>query len=157
MAGLMGMQLAGLGVLAAAPTVVGALVYVALFGAGSGTQTIMRAALLAERYGSINGAQSLALTGAHSGPDRRRSARRANRRIHRAAVDPHGIGSCWSGGCVASHCLAVRRSEASLNDVLTVQQYCLIYHTELRTIVETRYDVLRQACDLFRQLSHFPR
>ena len=47
------------------------LVYVALFGAGSGTQTIMRAALLAERYGpehygSINGAQSLALTGART-------------------------------------------------------------------------------------------
>jgi MFS family permease len=67
----MGMQVAGLGVLAIAPTTTGALVYVALFGAGSGTQTIMRAALLAERYGSehygsINGAQSLALTGART-------------------------------------------------------------------------------------------
>ena len=70
-AGLMGMQVAGLGVLAIAPTTTGALVYVALFGAGSGTQTIMRAALLAERYGpqhygSINGALSLALTGART-------------------------------------------------------------------------------------------
>jgi len=70
-AGLMGMQIAGLGVLAVAPTVVGALVYVALFGAGSGTLTIMRAALLAERYGpenygSISGALSLALTGART-------------------------------------------------------------------------------------------
>ena len=70
-AGLMGMQVLGLGVLALAPTVAGALVYVALFGAGSGTQTIMRAALLAERYGSehygsINGTLSLALTGART-------------------------------------------------------------------------------------------
>jgi MFS family permease len=70
-AGLMGMQVAGLGVLALAPTTVGALVYIALFGAGSGTQTIMRAALLAERYGpehygSINGTLSLALTGART-------------------------------------------------------------------------------------------
>jgi len=70
-AGLMGMQLAGLVVLAAAPTSAGALIYVALFGAGSGTLTIMRAALLAERYGpahygSINGALSLALTGART-------------------------------------------------------------------------------------------
>ena len=65
-AGLMGMQLAGLGVLAVAPTSAGALIYVALFGAGSGTLTIMRAALLAERYGpahygSISGVLSLAL------------------------------------------------------------------------------------------------
>jgi MFS family permease len=70
-AGLMGMQLAGLGVLAITPTMIGALIYVALFGAGSGTQTIMRAALLAERYGpehygSINGTLSLALTGART-------------------------------------------------------------------------------------------
>jgi MFS family permease len=70
-AGLMGMQLAGLSVLAAAPTAPGALVYIALFGAGSGTLTIMRAALLAERYGpahygSINGALTLALTGART-------------------------------------------------------------------------------------------
>jgi MFS family permease len=70
-AGLMGMQAVGLGVLAIAPTTTGALVYVALFGAGSGTQTIMRAALLAERYGSehygsITGTLSLALTGART-------------------------------------------------------------------------------------------
>jgi NAD(P)-dependent dehydrogenase (short-subunit alcohol dehydrogenase family) len=70
-AGLMGMQLAGLSVLAVAPTVAGALIYVMLFGAGSGTLMIMRAALLAERYGpehygSINGALSLALTGART-------------------------------------------------------------------------------------------
>ena len=43
--------------------------YVALFGAGSGTLTIMRAALLAERYGpahygSISGSVGLILTGA---------------------------------------------------------------------------------------------
>jgi predicted MFS family arabinose efflux permease len=68
-AGLMAMQVAALVVLALTPTVVGALVYVALFGAGSGTMTIMRAALLAERYGaanygSIQGAQSFVLTGA---------------------------------------------------------------------------------------------
>jgi MFS family permease len=70
-AGLMGMQLAGLSVLAVAPTAVGALVYIALFGAGSGTLTIMRAALLAERYGpahygSINGTLTLALTAART-------------------------------------------------------------------------------------------
>jgi len=70
-AGLMGMQLAGLSVLALAPTAPGALVYIALFGAGSGTLTIMRAALLAERYGpahygSINGTLTLALTGART-------------------------------------------------------------------------------------------
>jgi MFS family permease len=70
-AGLIGLQVAGLAVLALAPTVVGALVYVVLFGAGSGTLTIMRAALLAERYGpehygSINGAMSLVLSGART-------------------------------------------------------------------------------------------
>jgi MFS family permease len=70
-AGLMGMQLAGLAVLAVAPTTAGALIYVVLFGAGSGTLTIMRAALVAERYGpahygSINGVLSLALTGART-------------------------------------------------------------------------------------------
>jgi MFS family permease len=71
-AGLIGMQTAGLVVLAGfGSTTVGALIYVALFGAGSGTLTIMRAALLAEHYGSanygtINGAQNLALTGART-------------------------------------------------------------------------------------------
>lgn len=70
-AGLMAMQIAGLAVLASAPTTAGALVYIALFGAGAGTLTIMRAALLAEQYGpahygSINGTQSLALTGART-------------------------------------------------------------------------------------------
>ncbi len=69
-AGLLLMQLVGLGVLGVAgSTAAGALIYVALFGAGAGTLTIMRAALLAEHYGpasyaTINGAQSLALTGA---------------------------------------------------------------------------------------------
>lgn len=71
-AALIGMQLAGLAVLAVAGrTTVGALLYVALFGAGSGVLTIMRAALLAEHYGpvnygTINGAQNLALTGART-------------------------------------------------------------------------------------------
>jgi MFS family permease len=70
-AGLMALQITGLAVLALAPTVTGALIYVALFGAGSGTMTIMRAALLAERYGpahygSISGALSFALTGART-------------------------------------------------------------------------------------------
>jgi predicted MFS family arabinose efflux permease len=71
-AGLIGMQTAGLVVLAGfGSTAVGALIYVALFGAGSGTLTIMRAALLAEHYGpanygTINGAQNLALTGART-------------------------------------------------------------------------------------------
>jgi MFS family permease len=49
----------------------GALCYIALFGAGAGTLTIMRAALLAEyygptSYGTINGAQSMALTSART-------------------------------------------------------------------------------------------
>jgi MFS family permease len=70
-AGLMALQIGALAVLALAPTTAGALVYVALFGAGSGTMTIMRAALLAERYGpanygSISGAQSFILTGART-------------------------------------------------------------------------------------------
>jgi MFS family permease len=71
-AGLIGMQLTGLAVLAvASASATGALLYVALFGAGSGVMTIMRAALLAERYGpanygTINGAQNLALTGART-------------------------------------------------------------------------------------------
>jgi MFS family permease len=69
---LIGMQLIGLAVLVVAGgTVAGALLYVALFGPGSGTLTIMRAALLAEHYGpanygTINGAQNLALTGART-------------------------------------------------------------------------------------------
>ncbi len=70
--GLIGMQAAGLVALAlAGASVAGALIYVALFGAGSGTLTIMRAALLAEHYGpasygTINGAQNLALTSART-------------------------------------------------------------------------------------------
>jgi len=70
--GLIGMQLAGLATLSlAGETAAGALLYVALFGAGSGVLTIMRAALLAEHYGpanygTINGAQNLALTGART-------------------------------------------------------------------------------------------
>ncbi len=70
-ASLMAMQCLGLSVLALAPTTAGVLVYIALFGAGSGTLTIMRAALLAERYGpahygSINGTLTLAMTGART-------------------------------------------------------------------------------------------
>ncbi|HEX6292829.1 MAG TPA: MFS transporter [Herpetosiphonaceae bacterium] len=66
-AGLMGMQALGVVVLVLSPTTPGAVVSIALFGAGSGTLTIMRAALLAERYGSahygsINGAMSFWLT-----------------------------------------------------------------------------------------------
>lgn len=71
-AGLIGMQLAGLAILAGfGESTAGALAYVALFGAGSGVLTIMRAALLAEHYGpahygAINGAQNLALTAART-------------------------------------------------------------------------------------------
>ncbi len=66
---LLGMQFAGLLVLVLTPTVIGALVYVALFGAGAGTMTIMRAAILAERYGAasygtISGLQQSVLTAA---------------------------------------------------------------------------------------------
>lgn len=66
-AGLLAMQLVGIAVLAVSPSMVGALVYIALFGAGMGTMTIMRAALLAERYGpanygTINGTLSMTLT-----------------------------------------------------------------------------------------------
>lgn len=68
---LLGMQALGLLILLFLPTTIGALVYAALFGAGSGTMTIMRAALVAERYGPahygrINGAQNLFLTGART-------------------------------------------------------------------------------------------
>lgn len=70
-AGLLGMQLVGLLLLLAVPTLTGALGYVVLFGAGAGTMTILRAALLAERYGpahygSISGVQNLALTAART-------------------------------------------------------------------------------------------
>jgi MFS family permease len=70
-AGLLAMQLAGLAVLALAPGTLGSLLFIALFGAGSGTLTIMRAALLAAyygpaHYGSINGVQNLLLTGARA-------------------------------------------------------------------------------------------
>jgi MFS family permease len=71
-AALVGMQVVGIATLAVfGASAVGTLVYVALFGAGSGTLTIMRAALLAEHYGpahygTINGAQNLALTGART-------------------------------------------------------------------------------------------
>lgn len=52
-------------------SVLGAILYVACFGAASGTMTIMRAALLAEHYGpasygTINGFQNLVLTGART-------------------------------------------------------------------------------------------
>jgi MFS family permease len=70
-AGLMAMQLIALVVLALLPTAAGALIFIALFGAGTGTLTIMRAALLAERYGaahygSISGTQNAMLTGART-------------------------------------------------------------------------------------------
>lgn len=66
-AGLMAMQALGVVVLVLYPTFWGAVAAIALFGAGSGTLTIMRAALLAEaygatHYGSINGAMSFGLT-----------------------------------------------------------------------------------------------
>lgn len=66
-AGLMVMQALGVTLLVLYPTLPGAVVAIALFGAGSGTLTIMRAALLAEaygsvHYGSINGAMSFGLT-----------------------------------------------------------------------------------------------
>ncbi|NJN17979.1 MAG: MFS transporter [Oscillochloris sp.] len=71
-AALVGMQVVGITILISfGASAAGALVYIALFGAGSGTLTIMRAALLAEQYGpahygTINGAQNLALTGART-------------------------------------------------------------------------------------------
>jgi MFS family permease len=70
-AGLMAMQFVALVVLALLPTAAGVLIFIALFGAGTGTLTIMRAALLAERYGathygSISGTQNAMLTGART-------------------------------------------------------------------------------------------
>jgi MFS family permease len=71
-AALLGLQIAGLVTLiVTGRSAAGALIYVALFGAGSGTLTITRAALLAQHYGpanygTINGAMSLALTGART-------------------------------------------------------------------------------------------
>lgn len=71
-AALVAMQVVGIAILAGfGATTAGALIYILLFGAGSGTLTIMRAALIAEQYGSahygtINGAQNLALTGART-------------------------------------------------------------------------------------------
>jgi hypothetical protein len=60
-------QLLGLLVLFAAPVAIGAYAYIVLFGMGSGTLTIVRAALLAARYGpthygAINGALGAVLT-----------------------------------------------------------------------------------------------
>lgn len=71
-AGLLAMQALGLAIVFLFPSAPGALGYVVLFGAGAGTLTIMRAALMAERYGpahygSINGTQNLILTGARTG------------------------------------------------------------------------------------------
>ena len=71
--GLVLLQILGLLTLQAVHSEAGALVYIVLFGAGSGTMTIMRAALLAERYGPahygrisgiLNMAQMLARTAA---------------------------------------------------------------------------------------------
>lgn len=67
--GLLMLQLLGLVMLVLAPTIIGAIAAIVCFGAGSGTITMMRAALLAEQYGpihygSIAGAQSFMLTGA---------------------------------------------------------------------------------------------
>ncbi len=69
--GLFGMQIVGLAVLVCSPHTVAALIYIALFGAGAGTQTIMRAALIAEEYGSsnygvISGVQNSILTTART-------------------------------------------------------------------------------------------
>jgi MFS family permease len=66
-AGLLLVQLLGLLVLFAAPVAIGAYAYIVLFGMGSGTLTIVRAALLAARYGpthygAINGALGAVLT-----------------------------------------------------------------------------------------------
>jgi len=65
--GLFGMQIIGLTVLMFSTHPFAALIYIALFGAGAGTQTIMRAALIAEEYGSVNygvisGIQNIILT-----------------------------------------------------------------------------------------------
>jgi MFS family permease len=65
--GLFGMQIVGLTVLMFSTHPFAALIYIALFGAGAGTQTIMRAALIAEEYGSVNygvisGIQNIILT-----------------------------------------------------------------------------------------------
>ncbi len=71
--GLVFMQIGGLLILLLLHSEAGALTYIVLFGAGSGTMTIMRAALLAERYGPahygrisgiLNMAQMLARTAA---------------------------------------------------------------------------------------------
>jgi hypothetical protein len=61
----------GIGALLSAPTALAAIAFIALFGAGSGTLTIVRAGLLAERYGpahygSISGTLSLVLTSARA-------------------------------------------------------------------------------------------
>ncbi|MCS6887553.1 MAG: MFS transporter [Chloroflexus sp.] len=66
-ASLFAMQIGGLLVLVTITHPIAAVVYIALFGAGAGTQTIMRAALIAEQYGSANygaisGWQNLLLT-----------------------------------------------------------------------------------------------
>jgi MFS family permease len=66
---LMIMQLLAIGLIAIFPGTIGAWIYILLFGAGSGTMTIMRAALLAERYGasnygSISGIQNAVTTAA---------------------------------------------------------------------------------------------
>ncbi len=65
--GLFGMQIIGLTILMFSTHRFAALIYIALFGAGAGTQTIMRAALIAEEYGSVNygvisGIQNVILT-----------------------------------------------------------------------------------------------
>ncbi|MGQ9480486.1 MFS transporter [Chloroflexus sp.] len=52
--GLFGLQMIGLTILTLSTHPIAVLVYVALFGAGAGTQTIMRAALIAEQYGVAN-------------------------------------------------------------------------------------------------------
>ncbi|GAB4115226.1 MAG: MFS transporter [Roseiflexaceae bacterium] len=68
---LMIMQLLAIGLIAVFPNAIGAWIYILLFGAGSGTMTIMRAALLAERYGasnygSISGIQNAVTTAART-------------------------------------------------------------------------------------------
>jgi MFS family permease len=68
-AGLLLMMMFGLAALALWHADAGALVFITLFGAGQGTLTIMRAAIIAERYGpaayaTISGTQNILLTAA---------------------------------------------------------------------------------------------
>jgi MFS family permease len=68
-AGLLLMEMLGLAALALWHVDAGAILFIMLFGAGQGTLTIMRAAIIAERYGpaayaTISGTQNILLTAA---------------------------------------------------------------------------------------------